>query len=264
MNKKYIIGIMLLLAIAALTGCGGSGDDSADPNAPADIIMTASRDMALANNSDAVTIQAAVRKADGSSVADGTIVAFSVNAATLSAPTAATTNGTASVSMTCPPVSGANNYTAVVTAAAGNASKTRDVKFINQPSSVDVSVRFNVAVTNLAALQFMMNNAAGATFDNNAQLISRINNAAEGSTSIILAGFDAASNALTVGLANPNGFNTGTTPIIKATYAVAAGSGLPTFSVAAAGFTATDPLDNATVPQVASSNMIVTTVFNTE
>jgi len=261
MNKKYIIGIMLLLAAAALTGCGGGGD-SADPNGPADITMTASRAMALANSSDAVTIQAAVRKADGSSVADGTIVTFSVDTATLSSPTATTTNGTAAVSMTCAPVPGAN-FTAVVTAAAGNASRTSNVKFINQPSSVDVSVRFNVAVTNLAALQFKLISAEGATFDNNAQLVSRINNAAAGSTSIILAGFDPAAKTLTVGLANPGGFNTGTTPIIKATYAIAAGSGLPTFSVDAAGFTATDP-QSVAIPQVTSAALVVTTVFDTE
>ena len=95
MSIKYFIGIVVIIATAALTGCGGGGGggDSADPNAPATIDMTASKNVALANGSDTVTIQAAVKKADGSSVADGTIVTFSVATATLSAPTAATTHG---------------------------------------------------------------------------------------------------------------------------------------------------------------------------
>jgi len=269
MTPRKIIGLIVLLGAAALTGCGGGGGggDSADPNAAATIDMTASKNVALANGSDAVTIQAAVKKADGSSVADGTIVTFSVATATLSAPTAATTSGTASVSVSCPAVSGANNFMATVSAAAGSATKSRDVKFINQPSSVDVSIRFDTAVTNLAALQFKLNNTAGASFDNNTQSnIARINNAAAGTTSISLAaGFNAAANSLTIALANANGFNTGTTPIIKATYAVALGAGLPTFSIDAAGiFIATDLLGFVTSPPVFAANLVVSTVFNTE
>ena len=266
MNIKYFIGIMVIIATAALTGCGGGGGGGADPNAPATIDMTASKTVALANGSDAVTIQAAVKKADGSSVADGTIVTFSVATATLTATSAATTNGTASVSVTCAPVSGANNFMATVLAAAGGATGSRDVKFISQPTSVDVSVSFDTAVTDLAALQFILKNTAGASFDNNTQLVSRINNAAAGSTSIIFAGFNAGAGSLTIGLANPNGFDTGTTPIIKATFAVTAGAGLPTFSIESTpgSFTATNLGNNATTPPVTAANMVVSTAFNTE
>lgn len=264
MKRTFLLGFILILAVAALSACGGGGDG--DSNAAARITLIPSKAMAVANGADPVTIQASVENADGTPVADGTVVTFSVNTATLSASTAATTNGTASLSMTCASITGANNYTATVTASAGGASGTADVKFINQPSSVDVFVRFDTAVTDLAALQFVLKNTAGASFDNDTQLISRINNAAPGSTSIILAGFNPAASSLTIGLANPNGFNSGTTPIIKATFAITPGTGLPAFSVDSApgSFTATNPDNNATTPPVTDANMVVSTVFNTE
>jgi hypothetical protein len=262
MKRIALISLILILAVSALSACGSRSGGGADPNAPASVNVIPSKTVALATGSDVVTVQADVRKADGTAVADGTVVSFSVSTAVLSAPSAATTNGLASVTMTCAAVPGANNYTAVVTAAAGDASGTKDVKFINQPVSVDVSIAFDQPVTNLAALQLKLNNGAGAAFNNaDPQLISAVN-AATGST--VVGNFVAANNN-TIGLINAAGFNTGTTSIIKATYSVAAGAGLPAFSVdAAATFTATDKDGNATAPQVSSANVVVTTKFDTE
>jgi hypothetical protein len=270
MKIKYATSIVLILAISVLSACGGGGGDGGaaapDPNAPASVALTSSKTVALANGSDAITIRANVKKADGTAVADGTVVSFSNpgSAASLSATTAACSGGIATVTLTHPSIS-ANNVSAIVTAVAGDKSGNLAVKFINQPTSVEVSIGFGIAVTNLTTLRFQLNNTAGASFNNaDPQLIFAINAAAG---SLVTGNFITNSN--TIGLAAfsnaATGFNTSTTPIIRATYAIAPGSGLPTFSVdATVPFTATDPVGNATVPQVAASNMVVTTVFNTE
>jgi hypothetical protein len=255
MKQMYIIGLIISV-LAIIAGCGGGGG-GADPNAPARITLTVSKSLALANGADPVTIQAAVEKADGTAVPDGTTVTFSVNTATLSASAAVTENGKALVSMTCASIPGANNYTAAVTAAAGSASNTAPpVKFINQPASVDVSVGFNQPVAKLAALQFRLNNTAGAAFNNaDPQLVSAIN-AATGS--FVQGNNIAGSNSTVIALINAGGFNTGTDPIIKATFVVAAGAGLPAFSIdATPGAITSDPA-------VTAENIVVTTSFDTE
>jgi hypothetical protein len=268
MKRTSIIGLIIFLAASVLSGCGGDGGAAApDPNAPASVALTPSKTAALANGIDAITIVADVSKADGTAVPDGTVVSFSVpgTAGNLSAPTAACSGGLASVTLTHPSIS-VNNTPVIVTAAAGDKSRNMAVKFINQPTSVEVSIGFGIAVTNLTTLKFQLNNTAGASFNNgdpadpaNPQLISAING---GAASLVAGNFIANSN--TIGLVSFGGFNTGTAPIIRATYAVAAGDSLPTFSVAETGFSATDLDGNATVPQVTAADMVVTTVFDTE
>jgi adhesin/invasin len=267
MKRIYSIGIAVILTVSVLFGCGGGGGGStppADPNAPDKVTLSPSKSKALADGGDAITVTATVTKADGAAVADGTAVTFSApgSSAVVSPASTTCTNGSASFTVTHPAVSGANNATVVVTAAAGSTSGNMSLKFINQPSSVDVSVGFGLAVTNLAALQFTLNSTAGAAYDNASELISAIN-AATGS--LVTANFTAATNSTEIALVNSTGFNTGTNPVLKATFAVAAGSGLPAFSVDAdALFVATDKDGNATVPQVNAANMVVSTVFDTE
>ena len=269
MKIKYVIGIMVFLAISTLTGCGGGDNGAApDPNAPASVTLTPSKNVALANGSDAITMQANVKKADGTAVADGTLVTFSVTGSTgavLSSTSVACSGGIASVTVTHPAISGSSSQSIVVTAAADGVPGNMSVKFINQPSSVEVSIALRKSPASLAALQFTLNNTAGVTFNNNANppAISPISAAAG---SLITGNFVAANNSNTIGLINSSGFSPGiTTPFIKATYSVSTGSGLPTFSVdAAATFIATDPVGNATVPQITAADLVVTTVFNTE
>jgi adhesin/invasin len=270
MKRTYFTGIAVILTMSVLFACGGGGGGgtAADPNAPDNVALTPSKSTALADGSDAITVTAVVTKADGAAVADGTVVTFSApGSSAVVSPTSATcSGGNASVSVTHPAITDANNKTIVVTAAAGSKSGNMSVKFIKQPSSVDVSVGFAVAIDNLAALQFKLNNTDGATFSNtDPQLISAIN-AAAGSS--VLGNFTQASNSNSIGLIHTTGFATAASiPIIKATYAVAAGAGLPTFSVDVTdtGFVATDFNGNQTVPQVSASNMVViSTVFDTE
>lgn len=257
MRITSLIGLIFILSMAAFSGCGGGG--GAGVPAGATVTLTSSKAVVLADGSDAVTIQAEVKNADGTAAANGTSVAFSATAGTLSAPSAATTNGIASVTLTRAAISGASNQTVTVTATAAGVSGTKGVKFINQPTSVDVFIAISPAVTNLATLQFKLNNTAGATFDNAAQQIAAINAAQGGSLQV--ANFVA--NSTTVGLVHQTGFNTGTAPIIKATFAVSAG--LPTFSVdSTATFVATDINDAATTPAITAANLAVTVTYNTE
>lgn len=267
MRMRNLISLVLCLAAAALSGCGGGGGGgaAADPNAPAAVRLTVSKAVALADGSDAVTVQADIKKADGSAAADGTPVTFSVpdNSGTLSASSKTTTSGLASVTITRAPISGANNQAVTVTGTAGSVSGTAGVKFINQPTSVDVSIAFDQAVTDLAALSFKLNSTTGVTFDNAAQPISALNSA---TGSLVVGNFSTAANSNTIGLVNANGFNTGTATIVKATYAIGAGSSLPAFSIdpTPASLSATSTTGGATTPAVTAADMVVTVTFNTE
>jgi hypothetical protein len=266
--KKMIVGLILSLA-AALCGCGGGGGgaDSDDPNAPATVQLTASKTRALADGSDVVTLLAEVTRADGSAVADGTVITFTVPAGsgTLSAALAATNGGVAPVNLTRAPIEGAKNQLITVTGSAGRASGAREVKFINQPSSVDLFIATDAPVANLAALQLTVQSTAGATFNNTTAPVFTLNNAAVGS-SLATAGFNAAANSATIGLVNANGFNSGTAPILKATFNVAANTGLPSFSIdpAPSRFTATDPNGFAITPAVTAANLVLSMTFDTE
>lgn len=261
--RKFIIPV-LFIVISMLSACGGRGGGSS--NFGGTIDLKATKAVALDDGSDSATVQATVENADGTVAPDGTIVTFSASDSTgpLSSATAATVNGKVSFSLTHAPITGATHLTATITASAGGVSASQDVKFITQPSSVDVFVAFNQAVTNLAGLQFNLNNTAGATFDNNAQKVFAINNAANAQT-LIACHFNAAANATSIGLANGSGFDTGTDPIIKLTFAVT--SGLPSFTVdpGPANFTATsDANGSPTTPPVTAANLVVTVKYDTE
>lgn len=265
MRRKSLVIIVLFLTAAALSACGGGGGGGADPNAPAIVTVTPSKTLALANGNDAVAIQAEVKKVDGITVPDGTTVAFSVPAGTgtLSTASAITTNGVATVTLARAAITGANNETVTVTAASGNASDRKEVKFINQPSSVDVLIAMNPAVTNLGSLDLTIDNTAGASFDNAAQHVAAVN-AAFGNT-LVLGNFDSAANSTRILLINGTGFNTGTAPIIKATFAVASDGGMPQFSASStAAISATDPGSNLITPAVSAADMAVTVTFDTE
>jgi hypothetical protein len=269
MKKTTLIGFVLCAMVWALAGCGGGGGDSTEPAA---IQVTTAKATALANGTDVVNIQADVRKADGTAVADGTLVAFSTSAQTcsLSAPTAVTANGLASVSVTRAPVLEANNQTITVTGVAGSVSGAQDVKFVNQPASVDVFISLKQPVTNLASLSFNLINTGSIAFNNTAQpqTIIALNRAAEAGSSV-LANFNAAAKTTTVGLLNVSGFSTGTAPIIKITFAVVAGAGtgLPSFSIdqTPANFMATEVNGGLTTPALAVTDVVLMkTAFDTE
>jgi len=265
--KKVLVGLILFLA-AALTACGGGGDSGgSDPNGPANVQLLPSKTLALADGNDVVTLLAEVTRADGAAVADGTIVTFTLPAGsgTLSAALVATNGGVASVNLTRPPVAGAKNQIVTVTGSVGRVSGATEVKFINQPTSVELFMATEAPVANLAALQLAVNNTAGTSFDNTAAPVFTLNSAAVGA-SLATANFNAVANSTTIALINANGINTGTTPIIKLTFSVAASAGLPSFSIntAPARFTATDPNGIALAPPLTAANLVLSTRFDTE
>lgn len=263
--KRNIIASTVLLMLTAFFGCGGGGDGG-DPNAPASISLTPSKTVALANGSDTITLTANVVKSGGGPVADGTLVAFSApgSAVSLSAASAATANGRAVVTATHSAVTGSNNRTVVVNATTGGMASSMAVKFINQPTSVDVSVAFSMALTNLASFRFSLLNTPGALFDTTTHPITLVNAAASGSSSLGIPVLTGSSLAIVMTSVPGFSFNTGIAPIIKATYAVT-GTGLPAFSVdTTANFIAEDANGQFTLPQVGPSNVILTTVYNTE
>jgi len=248
-----------------MTGCSGSGSGTTvptGPGAPAALALTTSQAMIVANNADSATLQATVTKADGSPVPDGTPVTFSIPAGSgaLSASTATTTNGVASVTLTHSPVSGAKNQLVNVTCVSGGASDAKTVKCINQPTSATVAVSMKRNVPGVAALDLKLNNGGGATFDNAAQKISCVNS---GSGSLAVGNFAANSN--TISMINATGFDTGTTPIMTVTHDVIPGTALPQFTVdAAAGAVAATDVNGAAMPLVTAADINVTTVFDTE
>ena len=264
MNIPKYISLILCLVLAALAGCSsGGGGTPADPNAPAAVALTVSKTTALANNTDAVTVGISVNKGDGNVVADGTDVVCSASGSgKLSANSGKTVNGQVSMTMTRGPVNAGKNEVVTVTCAAGGTSGKKDVKFINQPTSVMVSIALKGAIPNLGALDFKLSNTAGATFDNFGQPIVAVNGAA-GST--VAANFDPALNTTTISMINANGFNTGTTPMMNLTFGIVAGA-MPTFSIdaTAGGVTATDNNSVAITPAMTPVGMAVTTLLDTE
>ena len=131
-----------------------------------------------------------------------------------------------------------------------------------QPVRATVLIAFDPTVTNLAGLDFVLNSAPGAAFDNNTQQIAAIN-AAQGQ-SLVVGNFNAVTNTNHIILANGSaaGIDTGTTPIIRITYDVAAGSGVPTFGIASqATFTAIAPDNSPVTPAVTAANQAVTVTY---
>jgi hypothetical protein len=132
-----------------------------------------------------------------------------------------------------------------------------------QPVRANVFIAFDQPVTNLAGLDFVLNSGPGATFDNTNQPIAATN-AAEGSATLVVGNFNATTNTNRIVWINGSaaGLNTGTTPIVRVTYDVAAGSGVPTFAIASqATFSAIAPDSGPTTPPVSAANVVVTVTY---
>ncbi|WP_049764376.1 hypothetical protein [Geotalea daltonii] len=150
----------------------------------------------------------------------------------------------------------------MITAVSGAATANTTVKFIAQPTAMDVFIALNPAVSGLASLQFSLVNGSGATFSSGSE--SAVNGA---TGSLIVANQASGSDTTVIALISAAGFNTGTTPIIKLSYGIT--SGLPGMQVSSSGISATrlanpaDPLSGvplALTPQ----NFVVTIKYNTD
>lgn len=250
------IGILLLL----MTGCGGGGGGTPPgPNDVSTVSVTSSKNLALANGTDAVTITASVTKVAGGAVADGTTVTFTVasGTATLSSTNATTVAGVASVTVTHAPITGAKNETDTFTATASgvNSAAGASIKFINNPSSATVDIALDVPFTGLSAIDFVLA-PNGATYASS----SLINEANVTGALILAPGNDA------YAFFSPNtGVNTvANKPIFHFTFTIN-----PTTITSLPSFTLQQPSNGfqvvATSPTtVAASDFILTTVFDTQ
>ncbi|RJR19119.1 MAG: hypothetical protein C4582_10810, partial [Desulfobacteraceae bacterium] len=95
------------------------------------ITVTALSPSITANGTSNTSIRATVKDTGGNNIADGTIVSFTTSAGSLSAPTALTTNGVATVTLFSATILGSAN----VTASSGGASATTTVQFVAGPVS---------------------------------------------------------------------------------------------------------------------------------
>jgi len=96
-----------------------------NPSAPA-VVQTTLSTQGTAPVSTSVTVTAILATTDGTPVPDGTVVSFSTSAGTLSAPSATTVNGQATVTLTSPTAG-----TATVTVNSGSASSVTGITFVN-------------------------------------------------------------------------------------------------------------------------------------
>ena len=126
------------------------------------ILMTADKEIALANGNDPVsperiTLTAHVNDANGTAIS-GQTISFAVTAGTgslINADTVTNASGTATVMLQRDPIPSPNTREDVtVTATADSASGIKTVRFINQPSSAAIEIALNRVITDLAILTF--------------------------------------------------------------------------------------------------------------
>lgn len=132
------------VGVAAVTVTAGSVTDTVatvtfvDPNAPASLTLSSNASTGVTTG-PAVVLSAAVTRAAGGPVPDGTTVNFSITSGTgvLSAASATTTGGVASVSLTSSVAAASVGVRATAGVASGNIS----IPYIAQPTQAIVKVR---------------------------------------------------------------------------------------------------------------------------
>jgi len=233
------------------------------------VTVTASKQVALANNTDLIVISASFETPvtsatftatpvviGGSSGADARFInntnSITVNATGAAVPTLSTT------------VSSGTFGGTIITVTSGTMIGTVYIKYIAQPTAVDVSVALTSAST-IGALQYNLTNPAGWNYAANSAVAQ---NAAAGSS--VFAQQDVLGTTTTVGLINAAGFVPTALPIERLTYTLnianPANLGvLPTFAVSSAPGTlvATDPTGAIPIA-LAPANFTITLRFNTD
>jgi hypothetical protein len=249
MNIRNFFRLLTIgLAITA-AGCGGGGGGGGAVPLPATQTVTVqkSKNYALANGADSITLTATVSPA----VADGTTVTFLVTsgAASVSQLSATTVGSKATTAVT----SGTTNNTVTITASTGHGTGSATMKFIAQPASAEVRIALNSAITNLDSLNMKLTSSSTATYVSAAPL----NQLLADPTSLLTAGPGTLDppNTISIGLISGNGFNTvANIPIIQINYNIL--FGVPTFQVSSVVSASTFP----SVPITLTPSNIVLTV----
>ena len=153
---------------------------------------------------------------------------------------------------------------AILRVTSGALTGSAYVKFLSQPTSVDVSVAVVPDSSNppqgatvipaIGALQFDLGMPAGIVFSPGSEVAR---NSALGSTISALQN----ASATTVGMINANGFTSDLLPVMSLTAGIA-GVGLPTFSVATGTIEALEPAGTAI--NLVPANFDITVHFNSD
>ncbi len=130
--RKGIISLSIICLLPFLFSCGSGGGGGGEP-VPAKnvgtVTVASGSATIVADGITTTSITATVIDTDGNNMPDGTVVNFTTTAGTLSAPTAGTANGVATVNLT----SSTSLGTATVTAEAGGVSDNTTVQFVPGP-----------------------------------------------------------------------------------------------------------------------------------
>ncbi len=211
------------------------------------ISLTASKNIALNNNSDLVNLTATISPA----VPDGTAVTFTApSGTTISNVTPASGNVATAVARSTAHAS------VSITASFAGANGSTIVKFIPQPASADVFIALDSAIAKLDSLNLKFVNDAGATYTSATSLNQLLADA--GSLLTAGPGVSDPANTISIGIISAAGFTTvANTPIIQLTYNGIT-SGIPGFRVGSVVSASTYP----SVPLTLSlSNFVVTVTY---
>jgi hypothetical protein len=273
--RSFAYLAILVLLVSVMAGCGGGGGGAAPAVNSPGVTVTALKNsipnnVALANNSDGITIQATFP----ASVTTGTTVTYTATPVAIGGSNGANalfTNNTNTIgvstvgSVASTTIASGTIGGAIITATAGALHGSVYVKFITQPTAVNVSVAVvpGGAVTTipaLGALQYDLTNTAGCIYAPGSAIV--LNSAAG---SLVAANQDAAATTTTVGLINATGFTPTTLPIEQLTFTITS-PGLPAFAVSstAGTMTAADVNGTAISPSLTVANFAVTLKFNTD
>jgi len=276
-NKASITVSSITAGVAIITATSGGVAANANAavafNSPGVTVTAlengAPNNVALANNADIVTIQATFP----ASVTTGTSVTYTATPVAIGGSNGANAlfiNNTNTIavstvgSVASTTVASGTIGGAIITASAGTLQGSVYVKFITQPTAVNVSVAVvpGGAVTTIPALGdlgYNLINTAGCIYVSNSA--AALNSA---SGSFIAANQNTATST-TIGLINATGFTPTALPIEQLTFSITS-PGLPAFAVSntAGTITAADANGTAISPSLTAANFAVTLKFNTD
>jgi len=255
---------------ASFTASGGGTSTGTSPSIAfvlaTGLAATASKQVALANNSDLITITASFETPVTNATFTATPVVIGgsngANALFINNTNSITVNSTgAAVPTLSTTISSGSIGGTIITVTSGTMVGSVYIKFIRQPTAVDVSVALTSAST-IGALQYNLTNSAGWNYAVNSAVPQ---NAAAGST--IFAQQDVLGTTTTVGLINAAGFVPTAMPIEQLTYTLNIGNPanlgvLPVFGISSAGITAETPAFGAIA--LTPLNFVITLHFNTD
>ena len=274
MKKRFGIYLVVLAVTSLLlAACGGGGGGGTPP--PPSVTVTADKEIAMANGSEDITLTATVRDFNGAAM-PGTAISFVITSGSGSLHSADLTtgaSGTAGVKVNRLPIDPPGTYQDItIRGSAAGVSGSKQVRFINRPSSATIQVAINPPVSNLATLTFDL--ITGPTQTTTLLSIDPINEA-------VIAPFigplgPGTQNTFTSILNPPSTYtlftslNPGITtklnsPIVGFVFAVdATDTELPTYKIGPDHITAFVPSGLPLLPGLTQANLSATVKFDTE